>query len=52
MIPHTCPVCSGKGIVPHGFYNSTNREWTSSSAAPEKCKTCNGTGIVWKAVKS
>lgn len=45
--PHTCPICGGNGIVPNGFYSSLNETYTVISTAPEKCKSCNGTGIVW-----
>jgi hypothetical protein len=45
--PYRCPVCNGKGIVPNGFYNSTEDSWATTSIAPETCKSCWGTGIVW-----
>ena len=45
-IPHMCPVCKGKGTVPVDFYNHADTG-TNNSTAPEKCKTCLGTGIVW-----
>ena len=41
-----CPVCNGKGIVPNGFYNTTNPTYTSTSTAPEPCRTCCGSGMV------
>lgn len=43
-----CPVCYGKGIVPNGFYNSEGEYWMTSDMTPEKCRSCNGTGIVWE----
>jgi rubrerythrin len=46
-IPYRCPVCWGNGIVPNGFYLSTSGQNLVSDAAPEKCRSCNGTGIVW-----
>ena len=46
--PYCCPICNGKGIVPNGFYLGTSKTWTTPNATPEKCKSCNGTGIVWK----
>ncbi len=45
--PYRCPVCNGHGIVPAGFYETTEGCWTTTSTAPEPCRACNGTGIVW-----
>ncbi len=45
--PFRCPVCFGKGIVDAGFYSSPAETWPSSSTTPEKCRSCDGTGIVW-----
>jgi DnaJ-class molecular chaperone len=42
-----CPVCHGKGIVPNGFYSSTEKQWNTTSASPEQCRSCSGSGIVW-----
>lgn len=41
-----CPVCGGNGLVPIGFYGQTSGQWASTSTGPEKCRTCNGRGIV------
>lgn len=41
--PFRCPVCGGTGLVPAGFYLQT----MTSSATPEVCKTCKGSGAVW-----
>lgn len=41
-----CPVCGGNGLVPNGFYNQTSGQWTSCSTLPEKCRTCNGAGVI------
>ena len=40
-----CPVCSGKQTVPAGFYHQG--DYSSTSAAPETCRSCGGKGIVW-----
>jgi len=40
--PYTCPVCNGKGEVGCGFYTGA-----SIGTANEKCRSCNGTGILW-----
>jgi len=44
--PHRCPVCEGRGTVPHGFY-SHEEMGTDASTAPETCRTCNGQGVIW-----
>lgn len=45
--PYRCPVCLGKGIVDQGFYSTTGMHWGSSSTA-ETCRSCQGTGVVWR----
>jgi hypothetical protein len=45
-LPHKCPVCGGRTIVPAGFFTSTSLTW-SSSQVTEPCKVCDATGIVW-----
>ena len=42
-----CPVCGGNGLVPNGFYNTVTGIGSTTSIAPEKCLSCNGTGIVF-----
>jgi hypothetical protein len=47
--PFTCPVCFGMGVVPPGFYDvmgSVLGYVSSTSAAPELCRSCGGTGLV------
>jgi hypothetical protein len=44
--PYCCPICTGKGIVAGGFYNSLG-ETLTSSCGQEPCRACNGTGIIW-----
>jgi hypothetical protein len=46
-IPHCCPVCNGKGNVPQGFYNM-NDSAPSTCTNPEICKSCYGSGILWR----
>jgi len=47
-----CPVCSGTGNVPQGFYYATyidengNFCFTSGGIAADRCKSCNGTGYL------
>ena len=45
--PHKCPVCSGTGLLPPGFYNVVNYYSTGTSIAPETCRTCTGFGVLW-----
>ena len=47
--PHRCPICGGTGQVQAGFYNQFGGQWSTTSIAPETCRTCHGTGIVWEA---
>jgi DnaJ-class molecular chaperone len=40
-----CPVCDGRGVVTKGFYNP----WpffTGIDTTPDKCRTCEGSGVV------
>jgi len=46
-IPYRCPVCSGTGVVPYGFYNQTSGTWTGSGTGTEPCRSCAGTGIIY-----
>ncbi len=47
LSPFCCPVCRGSGLVPNGFYRQISGRWDSTSTEPEKCRSCDGTGIVW-----
>lgn len=40
-----CPVCLGRGIVPHGFY-IPSPAFGATSTAPEQCRTCRGRTII------
>lgn len=47
-VPHQCPICLGKGLLPHGFYAVTIGGTTDSgSTEPEKCRSCCGSGLLW-----
>lgn len=47
-VPFVCPVCTGNGLVPNGFYlRAGTQGGSTSSLEPETCRSCNGTGIVW-----
>ncbi|MFP4019102.1 MAG: hypothetical protein ACLFUH_07620 [Bacteroidales bacterium] len=45
--PHACPVCGGNGLVLPGFYSQNPGDWMSVTNAHEKCRSCNGTGVLW-----
>jgi len=47
-VPWMCPVCGGNGQVAAGFYNQSTGAWSGSGAAFEACRSCDGTGIVWR----
>lgn len=43
----TCPVCFGKGLVARGFYNASDMvAWPATGAQAEKCRSCDGRGII------
>ena len=44
-----CPVCGGRGVVPGGFYS--NLGISATAAGPERCRSCDGTGVVWRGGK-
>lgn len=44
-----CPVCAGKGRVPHGFYamgTHVTPNSTSTDVLGEVCRSCHGQGII------
>lgn len=48
--PHKCPVCNGSGLVRNGFYTALNpnQTYTAINTAPEQCRSCGGSGIIWE----
>ena len=46
--PYKCPVCLGTGGVAEGFYSSTSGVWSSTGTQIELCRSCFGSGIVWR----
>jgi hypothetical protein len=44
----TCPVCLGNGLVANGFYKQIGGTWETTGTQPETCRSCKGTGVVWK----
>lgn len=47
MTPHKCPVCCGSGRVRLGFYSIPIGEASGTIPETEKCRTCDGSGVVW-----
>lgn len=41
-----CPVCDGRGIVSNGFYNTITGYGTTNSITPDKCRSCDGVGVI------
>jgi len=47
-----CPICLGNGLVPSGFYSTTqvdeqgNLLWVSGSTESETCRSCDGRGYI------
>lgn len=47
MTPHVCPICQGRGLVPHGFYFAIGQPtFATNSTAPETCRACAGAGLL------
>ncbi len=42
--PKKCPVCDGIGKVPYNFYKDKEQDLKIFT---EKCRICDGTGILW-----
>ena len=42
-----CPACHGRGILPQGFNSfPAGQPFSAASLNPDKCRTCNGGGLV------
>ena len=50
MKPYKCPICSGSGLVPNGFYGFISP--SDSSTTPICCRSCGGSGIIWSTEKT
>ena len=42
--PYRCPVCNGRQTVPASLYSP----YGTVLGAEEPCRSCLGTGIVWR----
>lgn len=48
MTPHKCPVCNGTGLVSIPPWVAGDQQfYTSTSAGPWPCKSCNGVGVIY-----
>jgi hypothetical protein len=45
-----CPVCNGRGWLPHGFYN-TSPTFSSASTEDVECRRCTGQGTILSPTK-
>ena len=45
QVPHACPICVGRGTVPKNFYSGGTM---TTDLTPEQCRSCLGTGILWR----
>lgn len=41
-----CPVCSGRGFVPAGFYIGVTETISTGGASHETCRACGGNGVI------
>ncbi len=41
-----CPVCSGCGLVPPGFYDATPSLGRAAAPQREQCRACEGRGVL------
>ena len=47
--PYCCPVCQGRRRMPAGFYGAIGvSSWSVSDMTPENCRSCQGTGVMWR----
>ena len=46
-----CPVCGGKGTMPHGFYSGENDTMTTTVPMQRvPCRACGGSGVLYDLV--
>jgi len=46
--PHKCPVCEGEGIR---FYHPSFGKSSDQATTSPKCRSCNGSGVIWEEVR-
>ena len=47
-VAQACPVCGGRGWMEAGFFTGMTM---ATSLAPETCRPCSGTGLIWRSVE-
>lgn len=47
LTPHRCPICGGNGLVSGAFYTSLLGCGGTSTNVTDKCRQCDGQGILW-----
>ena len=47
LLRHCCPICGGNGLVPGSFYTTLWGGIGTSTSVTEKCRSCEGKGILW-----
>ena len=46
-VPYTCPICNGRGLVPHDFYEiGTPGPSTTCVPFSVDCRSCGGRGVI------
>ena len=48
VMPYECSVCGGNGLVTEGFYSQTSWTWATSGCGTEPCRSCKGTGVIFR----
>lgn len=47
--PHKCPTCHGEKFTQLApSYTDRPDDWYDDSVGAYRCRTCNGTGVVWE----
>ena len=47
LAPYRCPICGGNGLVSGSFYTSLLGCGGTSTNITEKCRSCDGNGLLW-----
>lgn len=47
QVPHRCPVCEGRGVMPFNFYHTGGNGMAATITADTACKSCQGKGVIF-----